>query len=147
MIMTTQYKVLPELKIIIEYFSGATVLVDMIEHRKKLIEDNEYNSNFNFITDFRDAILIFSEEDVISYIDFARNTVNILGKRRAAILADTPNQSLVSNLYVLNIKDLPFLVEIFSTLDAALKWVRVSKDDKKIIEDTIKKMKDYRHTF
>jgi hypothetical protein len=138
---SAQYKILPELKIMIEYFSVETTLNDMIEHRKILIKDKDYNPGFNFITDFRDTILACSYDDILSYIEFAKKEPNMLGKRRAAILTETPNQTAISVLYVLNLHDLPFIVEIFSTMDAAIKWVGLSQNDKSIVEEIIKNMK------
>ncbi|SNR78538.1 hypothetical protein SAMN06265371_11346 [Lutibacter agarilyticus] len=141
MIKTAQYKILPEMKIIIEYFSVETVLDDMISHRKVLIQDNNYNPNYNFVTDFRDTNLNFSESDLLSYIDFAKTYPNMAAKRRGAILTENPKQTVISHLFILNLDDLPFIVDIFSTMDAALRWVGLSSTYKEIIENEISRMK------
>jgi len=141
-IKSAQYKILPELKIIIEYFSVVTTLYDMIEHRKILIEEINYNPNYNFITDFRDTYLDISDEEVLSYIEFVKKTPKMISKRKAAILTDTPEETAISSLYVLNLHDLPLIVNIFSIMDAAIKWVGLSLDDIVIVEKTINDLKD-----
>jgi len=141
MIKTAQYKILPELKIMIEYFSVEMSLDDLISHRKIMIHDIEYNPTYNIITDFRDAYLNGNEDDILSFIEFAKNYPNLAAKRRAAILTETPNQTVISSIYKLKLQDLPFIVKIFSTVSAALNWVGLTLTDKEKIENEIKKMK------
>ncbi|MGV8946196.1 MAG: hypothetical protein ACOH1N_07185 [Lutibacter sp.] len=118
-----------------------TTLDDKIAHRKKVIQDKDFNPNYNFITDFRDTHIDFSLEDVSAYIEFAKNTPKMHGDRRSAILTNTPNQTVFTSLYILEIKDIPSHVEIFSTIDAAIKWVGLSSNKKRIIESVINEMK------
>jgi len=65
----------------------------------------------------------------------------LAAKRRAAILTETPNQTVISSIYKLKLQDLPFIVKIFSTVSAALNWVGLTFVDKEKIENEIKKMK------
>lgn len=141
MIKSTQYKILPELKIMVEYFSLETSLKDKIEHRKIVIQDKYFNPNYNFITDFRDTHIDFSVDDVSAYIEFAKNATKMHGDRRSAILTNTPNQTVFSSLYVLELKNEPTHVEIFSTMDSAIKWVGLSSIDIRKIESVINEMK------
>lgn len=137
-----QYRIIPELKIILEYFCGKTGLIDLVEHRKILIQDNDYDSNFNSITDFRDTDFVASRKDVAAYVEFTKSTPKMIGKRRAAILADTPQQTVIPAIYILKTQDLPFQIEIFSTLAAAINWVNLSDDDLETLEDILKEMRN-----
>jgi len=141
MIKSTQYKILPELKIMVEYFSLETSLKDKIEHRKIVIQDKYFNPNYNFITDFRDTHIDFSLDDVSAYIEFAKNATKMHGDRRSAILTNTPNQTVFSSLYILELKNEPTHVEIFLTMDSAIKWVGLSSIDIRKIESVINEMK------
>ena len=141
MIKSVQYKILPELKIMVEYFSLETSLKDKIAHRKILIQDKYFNPNYNFITDFRDTHIDFSLDDVSAYIEFAKNATKMHGDRRSAILTNTPNQTVFSSLYILELKNEPTHVEIFLTMDSAIKWVGLSSIDIRKIESVINEMK------
>lgn len=141
MIKSTQYRILSELKIMVEYFSLETSLKDKIEHRKRVIQDQYFNPNYNFITDFRDTHINFSVDDVSAYIEFATNATKMHGDRRSAILTNTPNQTIFTSLYILEVQNSPSHVEIFSTMDAALRWVGLSSVDNIKIEAVINEMK------
>ena len=139
---SAQYNIHPELKVMVEYFSGLVNLNSMIDHRKALIKENLYDPGFNSITDFRDANFEAKREDVINYAKFTKSTPSMLGKRKAAILANTPQQNVITRLYTLNTQDLPFIIEIFYTLDAALNWINLTTDDMGIIENTLHEMRN-----
>ncbi|NEW80418.1 MAG: hypothetical protein GZ086_13555 [Gelidibacter sp.] len=63
------------------------------------------------------------------------------GDRRSAILTNTPNQTIFTSLYILEVQNSPSHVEIFSTMDAALRWVGLSSVDNIKIEAVINEMK------
>jgi len=139
---SAQYIIHPELKVMVEYFSGLVDLNIMIEHRKALIKENLYDPSFNSITDFRDANFNAKRDDVINYAKFTKATPGMIGKRKAAILANTPQQNVITKLYTLNTQELPFIIEIFYTMEAALNWIDLKSKDMDVIENTLLQMKN-----
>ena len=94
---SAQYIIHPELKVIVEYFSGLVNLYSMIDHQTALIKETLYDPGFNSVTDFRDANFEAKRDDVINYAKFTKSTPRMLGKRKAAILASTPQQNLITD--------------------------------------------------
>ena len=136
------YRIVPELKIIIEYLSGDIKVTDFINHRIILIEDKDYNPNFNSIIDFGNTNFIGIREDIDAYVNFTRSTPKMIGKRRTAILANTPHQTVIPIVYHLEIQDLPLEIEVFSTLASAIKWVNLNANDLALIEFSLNEMQN-----
>jgi hypothetical protein len=134
--------ILPEIKTTVVYFSGQIVLDDLIQHCFTLSNDKAFNPVDFLIADFRDAHLELPKKDILSYIEFIRLTKKLLGDRRAAILTQTPNQVVASEIYIMNLGDLPMKVDFFSTLEAALRWVNNPLMDALLVEEALKKMKN-----
>jgi hypothetical protein len=142
MIKSTKHLILPELKTTVEYFSGPIHLNELIQHRNILADDMDFNPVDCLIADFRDAQLDFTKQDILAFIDFMRATKKLLGDRRVAILTDTPNQVVASELYIMNLGNLPMKVDFFSTLDAAIKWVNHPMTDANLVAETLKMMRN-----
>ena len=137
-----QYKILPELDLIIEYYSGKINLDDIIGHKKLEIKDSEYSANYNFIADLRDSELDVIRQDIIDYLDFVEMNNKVSGQRKSAILTNTPNHAAITTLFRMNSKNLPINFEIFTTLEAAIDWINLSSNYYDNIEESIRNMKN-----
>jgi hypothetical protein len=118
------------------------MLHSIVEQAIIIIEDKNYNQGFRIINDFRNAKIIAGESEVKALIETLRNNRKIFDKRISAILTNTPNQVALTTIYQMNLKDSPINVEIFSTLQAAIKWLGISLDNLKLINDAIMEMKN-----
>lgn len=136
-----KYKILPELNLIIEYYCGKINLDDIINHKKNEIEDIEYRSNYNFIADLRDSELDIAQPDIFDYVSFVEMNNKITGQRKSAILTDTPNQVALTSLFKLKSEKLPVNNKIFSTLEASMEWLNLSKNYYNHITGIINNMK------
>ena len=143
MIDKVKYRVLPDIKIIIEYFNGAITLNDIIENDENIVIDKQYNLNYNSIISFRDAQFMLSEDnDIINYINFVNTNSKIIGKRKVAFLTSTPDQVALLTIYEMLGENLPMTYNIFSTMKASLKWVGVSISYIDLFEKYIEDLKN-----
>ena len=133
------YKILPELELIIEYYSGKITVQDIIDHKKKEINNPAYNGDYNFIADIRESILDVSQKDFKDYLDFIEMNNRVAGNRRTSILTDTPNQVAITSMFKMSTNELPINYAIFSTLEAAINWVNLSADYYDVIRDVLAK--------
>lgn len=118
-----KYRIIPELRLWIEHYSGTVTVEEIINQRKRIIEDHDFQPEYNAIADFRDAILPFKLNELREFIDLLRDNVSMRGKRMVGILTNTPQQVAISELYRLHLGELPMKVEIFSTIEATVRFI------------------------
>ena len=131
------FKIIPELRIIIEYAQGDLVINDFFALKKLEFKHPDFNPHFNYIVDVRNADVDISSEDLQQYVDYASCNPLLSNKRHSALLTDTPNQAATSMLYKLHLKKTPMNFEVVSTLKAALEWIQVSADHSDYIEQIL----------
>ena len=94
--------------------------------KKRLIQDENYNPNFNIIDDIRDLNIHFEDKSEIQeFIDFANKQSEFLGSRKSGVVTKSPNQVVNSEILISLNKSLPISFRTFSTLSAAAKWIRI----------------------
>lgn len=136
------YVILKEKKLIFEYYYGQINLNDFIKIHERKSNDRDFNPNYNLLIDFRDAEIRLSKKDVLELVQFHKNNPKLYGARYAAHITKTPKQVVAGTMFDSLNNELPIKIKVFSTLEASLQWVRLSTDDKNIIEsyiDTFKK--------
>ncbi|MCF8380583.1 MAG: hypothetical protein K9H49_13470 [Bacteroidales bacterium] len=131
------YKILPELNLIVDYYSGPVNLNDIINLKKIEGKDPEYSPNRDVINDFIDCEFNFTYENVIKFVKYVENNQNIVGKRKVAFLTQSPHQVTLTLVYKLNAMNLPMIMETFTTLEAAMNWIGISENYIETIESTI----------
>lgn len=139
---SAHYRIFPELKITMEYLSGLVNLNEMVAHRLLMMADKDYDPGFNSITDFRNADFEARREDILKYAEFTKSSPRMLDKRKAAILANTPQQTYIAQLYSLNTLDLPFIIGIFYTVEAAMEWIDVPVRYREIIDEALEALNE-----
>lgn len=124
------FRIFPDLRIILEYYSGKTNLINLIENKKRLTQDSRYNPDYNIISDFRKAVLDLNEDDIIEFIEFLRLNKMIPDFHRESILMpNDPHQLIFLSLYVFHLKDLSKRVNFCSTVKGALEWFGILDDE------------------
>jgi hypothetical protein len=132
------YKIIPELKLIIEVFAGKISIIDAIELKRREIEDKDYNLNYNFIVSINELETDDKfEYDFSRYIDTIKEDNRIRGIRKSAIITKTPNQVVAGTLYEFAARELPMNFRIVSTIKAALNWINLSNDFESTITENI----------
>ncbi|NOQ28341.1 MAG: hypothetical protein GQ564_23510 [Bacteroidales bacterium] len=143
MISYSNFKIIPDKKLIIEYFSGKIELKDILELKRRESIEKEYNSNFNIIDDSRDAEFLLNQNEISTYVNHIINNKLINGKRNAAYLTKTPNQVVIATLFDMLKKELPINVKIFSTVEVAMNWLELSEEDKKLVEFYLEELRKH----
>jgi hypothetical protein len=129
------YKIIPELKLIVEFATGKLDYEIAVELKRSLIGDQDYNENYNFITILHFCEINYTKAEIAKYKSFLTENNKVPGKRRSALLTNTPNNAAFSVIYRQELRNFPMRFEIFTTLKAALNWLQIPlKEEKKINE-------------
>ncbi len=134
------YKIFTDKKLVLEYFCGNLSWKDLMENKRKLALEKNYDPTFNIIDDVRDAFIVYSEDDIIKFADLINSTKKLNGNRKTAILTDTPNQ-LINSITLDTVKHTPFKLKTVSTLEAATKWVNAVSSDFQFIKASLDELK------
>lgn len=132
--MNTHYKILPETELILEYYKGNIYLSDIIEMKSKMVAEKNYNPNYKFIGDLRNADLMLSDEEIANIVDTAEKREEINTKRQSALLTKTSNQTVKATIYKMSAEKLPIDYKIFPTLKTALEWLNIAFENEMKIE-------------
>ena len=136
------YRIYPELKLIIEVGAGIVNVPDAIEFKKTQIEDKEYNNQFNYIVEISELELDTGFEfDFINFVNTIKTDSRFPGERRSAILTSTPKQVVYGTLYENAINELPMEYKIVSTIPSALLWVNLHPQYAQYITAQIEELK------
>jgi hypothetical protein len=135
------HKIIPEKKLILEYYSGNISVQDLISNKIIISKEKEYSPNYNVIHDFRDAKLLIAEKEGKHFYDFLKNEKNFYKKRRVAHLTQTPDQVATTTQFTLMVGETSVEINTFSTLKAALTWVRLSTEDYDLIGTYLNEIK------
>lgn len=131
------HKVLPDLKLVIEFFRGQFNISDYLELKYREINDPEFNPDYNFIGDLRNSEIVANAEDIRKCVSFIKSRKQLVSNRRLVVITATPNQVVFSTLFQKYGYELPIHFEVVSTLHGALKWVGCSFEDYETVEKTL----------
>jgi len=132
------YIILPEFRLILECCKGQASVEDAINMKKDELSDNLYNPNYNIIVDFQEFetfINITTTESISKFFNFLKG-IDI--KSKVAFLTTTPHQVVISEILKGLSKDsLTIEIEIFSTAEAAIRFLGFSVDSFDLINNKI----------
>jgi hypothetical protein len=84
----------------------------------------DYNPDFSVLADLRQATFVMDTTDIPAILEIFSAIPGHKKNRKFALLTATPQQVALSTMFGQNIKTrYPFVVEIFSTYEAALNWL------------------------
>jgi len=136
---TLRYKILEDCGLILEKFVGTINLSDMIVCVSKLFSDKKYDPNYLVLCDIRNANFVFNNNDLSKFIEFSHNAYHkfeVKENRFMALLAHTPKQTALANLYSEKGFGIFGIFKVFSTEEAALDWLTLRNNttiDTKVI--------------
>lgn len=135
---TCAYKIYPDLSLIIEYYKGQVTLESYKTFKQNQINDPLFDNSYCMLTDGRKGDFLFRHEEGVDLVNFLLENNKVLGKRNCAFLTETPDQ--VAKLIVLKIigKGLPMNYEAFSSLKAAVHYIRLDHHYSFIEEEILK---------
>lgn len=114
-----------EIKLIWITYSGVVEKQDLAEVWRHLLSLKEFTSlKYNLLSDYRNSKFDISVDDTDGMWQFLESIKSILnGKKECAIL-NNPYDTAISMLFqIKTLKKLGYSVKLFSTEEAALKWI------------------------
>ncbi len=125
--MKNKYRIDTENKIITETWDKKASLDDYLLLKKAELSDPLYNPNFDVINDLREVDIKYNEDELNQIIKFFLDNIDKIGKRKSALITKNPEQVAGSVMFGIKSKSLPINVRVFSTPEAALKWISEKK--------------------
>jgi hypothetical protein len=118
------YMILPQFSLILECCKGQASVEDAICMKKTELSDNLYNPNYNIIVDFQEFETFLDSTINESTINFYNFLKELDINSTIAILTAEPHQVVISViLKELNTNFGSFKIEVFSTIDAAIRFL------------------------
>ena len=131
------YKILPELKLVIELGYGTLNFDKGLSFKLEEVKDKDFDPTFNFLVVYTHVNVQISKKDINHYVEALKKHKEIIGKRRSAMLTSTPNHVVFNYLYREALREFPMTFEIFSSLGPALIWLGVPIENENKIKGLI----------
>ncbi|RKE04762.1 hypothetical protein [Marinifilum flexuosum] len=119
--MKFKYEILPDLKLIKEYYYGYFKWNDLIQHTLSTRTDELFNESYNVISDFTRAKVLLNIKDLDDYIDEYEKYSPILNK--CAILVSHSYDTPMAMLFEIQVRIQN--AKVFYTEEEALNWLEI----------------------
>ena len=140
MVGLLSYKIFPDKKLVVECLRGIVYVEDYIELKKREIADKDYCPTYNILLDLLGSDFKIYDLELHKLVDFLKNNPVFSGKKKVAILTDSPNQVVTAELFRLYYKNNNVSIRIASTLGTVTQSVGLNKNETQFILDTIKEL-------
>jgi hypothetical protein len=124
--LKSYYEILLEHNLVIEYHSGILDIKSYINFKKSIFNNPLFKPNLDHFIHFKNVKFETTQQDINDFVGFIKTNSASIGKRKIALITNTPNQVVSTTLYKMMIQNLDQSVEIFSTNDKALNWLNVN---------------------
>lgn len=119
--MKFKYEILPDLKLIKEYYYGYFKWNDLIQNTLSTRKDELFNESYNVISDFTRAKVLLNIKDLDDYIDEYEKYSPILNK--CAILVSHTYDTPMAMLFEIQVRIQN--AKVFYTEEDALNWLEI----------------------
>ena len=119
--MKFKYKIIPELKLIKEYYYGYFKWNDLIQHTLSTREDELFDETYNVIANFTQAKVLLNIKDLDDYINEYEKYSPILNK--CAIIVSESYDTPMAMLFEIQVRIQNAKV-FYSEIDAS-KWLEI----------------------
>lgn len=123
--LKSSYRIITNENLVIEFHKGILTADCYINFKKELMQDSRIKSNMNYLINFRNITFNVSPSDVKMFAEFMSGRSEELGKRKVALITETPNQVVSTTIYKSLEVGLNQSAEIFSTLAPAINWLKI----------------------
>ncbi len=136
-----RFKIIPEKRLILIYFIGEISIDELIFLNKCSFKAPGYDASFDVIVDLRDCYPKANIDDLRYYINFINENKSFYKKRKGVYLTSKPEEVVATTLFSKMHKDVPFEIEIFSTVSAMTFWLNRNRINTQFIENELKKIR------
>ena len=119
--MKFKYKIIPELKLIKEYYYGYFKWNDLIQHTLSTRKDELFDETYNVISDFTQAKVLLNIKDLDDYINEYEKYSPILNQ--CAIIVSDSYDTPMAMLFEIQIRIQN--ARVFHNEEEALEWLNV----------------------
>nr|WP_320119242.1 hypothetical protein [uncultured Marinifilum sp.] len=120
--MKFKYKIIPDLKLIKEYYYGYFKWNDLIHHTLSTREDELFDETYNVISDFTQAKVLLTLKDLDNYIDEYEKYSPILNK--CAIIVSDNYDTRMAMLFEIQIRIQN--AKVFHSEKEAFHWLDIN---------------------
>lgn len=128
--LVSNYKILKEHNLIVEYHSGILDADSFIAFKKSITTDPLFLPSLHYFVHLKNVTFSANLEDIDKYVDFLEDNNKVFGNRRVALITNTPNQVVYTTMF----KNKSQSIEIFSTNESALEWLNSSLNKNEILD-------------
>lgn len=127
--LKSNYTILSENNLVLEFHSGILTAENYIEFKKDLINNKHFKANLNHFIHFKNVKFDTAPSDISEFVAFLEKNSHQIGQRKIALITNTPNQVVSTTIYKLMQNNSNQSVEIISINENALKWLLIPNDD------------------
>ena len=132
--LVSNYKILKEYNLIVEYHTGILDADSFINFKKNITLDPLFLPNLNYFVHLKKVTFSTNLADINKYINFLEINSKVFGDRHVAIITDTPNQVVCSMMFKNLQQNKAKSIEVFSTNENALEWLNSNLDKNEILD-------------
>lgn len=119
------YEIIKEHNLLVEYHSGTLDLNTYINFKNTIFNDPLFKPDLNHLIHFKNVQFNTTQQDINEFVSFMKSHSTAIEKRKIAVITNTPNQVVTTTLYKMMLKSLNQSIEVFSTNNSALHWLKV----------------------
>ena len=134
------YRIVKSSNLIIESFCNEITASDLINNKLRIINNKDFDKNYSFLLDFRNADLKISHNDIPILVSTLKEFPVLQSNRRIAYLTNKPNEVVLTTLFSIAAKDIPIKPQIFSTIEAVINYLGLYTLNKEELESIIKEV-------
>ena len=97
MLKVCKHSILPDFKLIIEYFAGPIDASCVLAEKERMINDPRFDNSYNILDDFREASMDYSLEGTKEIIEWIARYHN--SPRKSVHLTTSPDQVVATTLF------------------------------------------------
>ena len=132
------YKILEDLKLIIQHSKGNIKVDDYIKLKNQIVKDKSFDPNFDKIIDLREANLdSLSNNDLNKIAKWVNSNIVQQGSMMRAIITNNPNQVVKSMLFHMHEQIPEDTYKTFSSIQGAIEWLSLDGTSNELIYSTL----------
>jgi len=97
--LISNYKILKEQDLIVEYHSGMLDAHSFIAFKKSITLDTLFLPSLHYFVHLKNVTFSTNLEDIDKYANFLEANSKVFGNRRVALITDTPNQIVSTTMF------------------------------------------------
>lgn len=136
------YIIIPELRLLVSYYSGSITLKDLIHLNELFIKDDLFDSSYDALVDFRDSKAIGFRVDISEYFNFIKSKVSFSKQIQNGILYSTTNQKYLINIFRTFSKVIKINTEGFVNIENYFEWMGYNEMQKRILLNALDSLKN-----